>query len=98
MPCPYALTPSTSRRSRANALLASPLLFVRDIRESRGNESVAIRHLNFRQRLRVQHIVFLDDVALGEDERGKSVDLVRRECSALTSRHRAVDKVPDGRS
>src|SRR6266853_2017280 len=80
---------------RANALLASPLLFVRNIRESRGNESITIRHLNFQQGHRVQHVVFLDDVALGEDERGKSVDLVRGERSTLTPRHGAVDKIPN---
>src|SRR6266851_10443177 len=80
---------------RANALLASPLLFVRNIRESRGNESITIRHLNFRQRLRVQHVIFFDDIALGEDERGKSVYLICGERSTLTPRHRAVDKVPN---
>src|ERR1700682_3810839 len=84
--------------SRANALLASPLLFIRNIRKSWRNESIAIRHLNFRQRLCVQHVVFLDDVALGEDERGQSVHFIRAQRSALTSRHGAVDKVPDSRS
>ncbi len=57
-------------RLRANALFAPTLFFVRNIRESWRNESVAIRHLNFRQRLRVQHVIFFDDVALGQDERG----------------------------
>src|SRR5229473_878875 len=95
----FFLTIGASRQhyvsSRANALLASPLLFVRNIRKSGRNESIAIRHLNFRQRHRVQHVVFLDDVALGENVRRKSVDLVRGERSTLTSRHRAVDKVPN---
>src|SRR3979490_2730838 len=81
--------------SRANTLLASPLLFVWNIRKSRRNESIAIRHLNLRQRLCVHDVVFFDDVALGEDERGKRVDLIRAERSALIARHRAVDVVPD---
>src|SRR5882762_11597300 len=81
--------------SGANALLASPLLFVRNIRKSRRNESIAIGHLNLRQRLRIQYVVFFDDVALGEDEGSKRVDLIRAERSSLIARHRAVDIVPD---
>src|SRR5882762_1865461 len=92
---PFKASRKVPAFSRANALLASPLLFVRNIGKSWGNESIAIGHLNLRQRLRIQYVVFFDDVALGEDEGGKRVDLIRAERSSLIARHRAVDIVPD---
>src|SRR3977135_3855257 len=92
---PFEASRNVPAFSRANALLASPLFFVWNIRKSWRNESIAIRHLNFRQRFRVHDVIFLDDVALGEDERGKRVDLIRAERSSLIARHRAVDVVPD---
>src|SRR5882762_11822136 len=92
---PFKASRKVPAFSRANALLASPLLFVRNIGKSWGNESIAIGHLNLRQRLRIQYVVFFDDVALGEDEGSKRVDLIRAERSSLIARHRAVDIVPD---
>ena len=58
-------------------------MFVGDVRKSRGNESVAIGHLNLWQCLFVQHIAFLDDAALEKKERRQSINFVRGEGSAL---------------
>jgi hypothetical protein len=69
---------------RASTLAASPFPLVRDVGESLGNKSVAIRHLNSRQCLGIHDVAFLNDFALGEYECGKRVNLVRAKRTSLT--------------
>src|SRR5882724_13099094 len=61
------------------------------------DESVPVRHLYFRQRLRVHLIVLADEFVKRQNVRGQSVDLVVGESLWLLPRHRAACKVEEGR-
>src|ERR1700722_9375058 len=92
MLCPYRVE---SGRLWANSLTAAPLLFIRNIRKLCRNKSVAIGHLYFWQRLRVHDVTFLNNSALGEDERCEGINLIWTERATLIARHSAADVVPD---
>src|SRR5262245_61174777 len=61
------------------------------------DESVPVRHLYFRQRVRVHLIVLADEFIERQNIRGQSIDLVIGECLWLLPRHRPARKVEEGR-
>src|SRR5579864_9497500 len=76
--------------------VAAALLHITDILQPQWHESVAIRHLDLRQALRVQDVALLDDVVAKQHEGGQSVNLGCAQRSSLTLGHGAIDIVPDG--
>src|ERR1019366_3590893 len=60
----------------------------------RKSKSITIRHLDLRQALGVHDFVFLDDVALVQQEGGQRVHLVGSERPLFSQRHAAIDVIP----
>src|SRR5260370_31201041 len=60
----------------------------------RKSKSITIRHFDLRQTLGVHHLVFLDDLALVQQEGGNCVHLIGGERSLFSERHAAIDVIP----
>ena len=60
----------------------------------RQTKSIAIRHLDLWQTLRVHHLVFLDDAVLEQQEGSERVNFIGRERPLLPQRHAAIDVIP----
>ena len=54
-------------------------LSIRGIDRNRGNEAVLVRHFDLRQRLRVHHLVLLDDAVAVIEERDQRMHFIVRQ-------------------
>jgi len=61
-----------------------------------ADESVAVRHLPFRQRLGVHHVVVADDFVEREYVGGHGVDFIVGECFRLLLRHGPPHEIENG--
>src|SRR6266436_7148283 len=62
--------------SRTMPQLASPFLGIVNFLELLRDETIAIGHLNLRQNLGVDHVIFFDDIVAKEHEGRKRINLV----------------------
>src|SRR5579863_4113018 len=83
--------------SRAMAELAAALLPIVDFVGVLRDESVAIRHFDFRQARGVHYVVFLDDLVAEKNERRQGIYFVRLERALLVAGHGSADVVEDRR-
>src|SRR5260370_35476186 len=82
--------------SRAMPHAASALLGIVNFFQLLRNETVAIGHLNFRQRFGVDDVFFLDDVIAIQHESDEGINFVCAQRSFLIARHVAAAIIKNG--